>query len=357
MEIYAEENGHFGENEGVWILKTLKQLEKMMTTPSDRLVEDMKKIDGDIMILGAGGKMGPSLAKLAKNAVAAAQLNKRVIAVSRFSANELRDELEAQGIDTIAADLLDEGNLDKLPNVKNIIYMVGMKFGTVGHAHYTWVMNSYLPGTVVQKFPNSRFVVFSTGNIYPLTPVKLGGSIETDPAAPIGEYAQTCLGRERIFQHYSIKNGTPVLIFRLNYAIDMRYGVLLDIAKSVYQEKPIDLKMGNVNVIWQGDANEYALRSLLHCASPANILNVTGPELLSVRRVAEAFGDRLKKQPIFVHEEEDTALLNNAGKCFRLFGYPSVTLYQMIDWISDWVKGNGITIAKPTHFQQREGAF
>lgn len=338
-------------------MKTLEQLDKKMTTPSERLIEDMKKIVGDIMILGVGGKMGPSLAKLAKNAIDAGGIKKKVIGVSRFSTNELRDELEIHGIETIALDLLNEDDLAKLPNVKNVIYMVGTKFGTVGNEHYTWAMNSYLPGRVAEKLPESNFVVFSTGNIYPLTPVKLGGSVESDPVSPVGEYAQSCLGRERIFQHYSIKKGTPVLIYRLNYAIDMRYGVLLEIAKSVYYEKPIDLTMGHVNVIWQGDANEYAIRSLLHCTSPANILNVTGPELISVRRVALEFGKRFNKQPIFVHEEADTALLNNAGKCFQLFGYPSVTLYQMIDWVSEWVEANGPTLAKPTHFQEREGAF
>jgi len=338
-------------------MRTLEELEQRMTAPSGRLIEDMKKIDGDMMILGVGGKMGPSLAKLAKNAIDAAGLKKRVIGVSRFSDKTLREELEACGIETVACDLLNEEDLKKLPKAKNVIYMAGTKFGTVGNEHYTWVMNSYLPGRVAEQLPDSRFVVFSTGNVYPLTPVKLGGSTEADPPSPIGEYAQSCLGRERIFEHFSKKRGIPVLIFRLNYAIDLRYGVLLEIASSVYREKPIDLTMGHVNVIWQGDANEYALRSLLHCKSPANILNVTGPELISVRRVALEFGKRFGKQPVFVNEEADTALLSNAGKCFQLFGYPSVSLYQMIDWVSEWVQEGGPTLAKPTRFQERGGAF
>jgi nucleoside-diphosphate-sugar epimerase len=338
-------------------MKTLQELEDIMTAPSKRLIEDIKKIDGDLLILGIGGKMGPSLAKMAKRAMNEPGVSHRIIGVSRFSSGSLREELEDFGIETIAADLLNEEDLKKIPEVPNIIYMAGTKFGTHGNEHYTWAMNAYLPGRVAERFSESNIVVFSTGNVYPLTPVFHGGSIEGDEAAAIGEYAQSCLGRERVFEYFSRKNGTKMLIFRLNYAIDMRYGVLLEIARSVYEEKTIDLRMGHVNVIWQGDANEYAIRSLLHCSSPPKILNVTGPETISVRRMAESFGKRLGKEPRFIYEESPTALLSNAGKCFKLFGYPHVSLNQMIDWVSEWVLNDGPTLSKPTHFQEREGVF
>lgn len=338
-------------------MKTIAELEEFMTTPSVELMEELKNIDGDILILGVGGKMGPTLAKLAKRAIDNAGLNKKVIGVSRFSSNHLREELEACGIETIAADLLNEANLQALPNVKNIIYMAGTKFGTTGNEHFTWGMNTYLPGRVAEKFPNSCIVSFSTGNVYPLTNVLNGNCSEETSVNPIGEYAQSCLGRERIFTHFSYKNHTPMVMFRLNYAIDLRYGVILEIAKQVYQDQPIDLRMGHVNVIWQGDANEYAIRALAHCDSPPKVLNITGPETISVRWLAEEFAKRFNKQAQFIQEEQPTALLNNASLAHQLFGYPKVTLRQMIDWTAEWLKNDGATHNKPTHFQERQGAF
>lgn len=339
-------------------MMSLEELDQLLTEPTQALIKDLEAIEGDIIILGVGGKMGPSLAKLAKRAVDEGGLSKKVIGVSRFSNDNLREELESAGIETIACDLLDDASLKELPDVKNVIYMAGTKFGTSGNEHYTWAMNAYLPGRIAEKFKDSRIVTFSSGNVYPLTNlVHGGGCSEEVPADPIGEYAQSCLGRERILTNFSYKNGTPVLIFRLNYAIDMRYGVLLEIAQQVYNETAIDLSMGAVNVIWQGDANSYALRSLNHCESPPKILNVTGPETISVRWLAEQFGKHFDKKPIFSQMEESSALLNTSAKAHKLFGYPTVTLQEMIEMTAEWVKGDGESYDKPTHFQEREGEF
>ena len=338
-------------------MKTIAELEEFMTVPSVALMNDLKSLDGDILILGIGGKMGPTLAKMTKRAIDQAGLDKRVIGVSRFSSGHLREELETFGIETIAADLLNEDDLNALPDIKNIIYMAGHKFGTVGNEHFTWAMNTYLAGRLAEKFKNARIVAFSTGNVYPLSNVLSNHCTENTEVNPVGEYAQSCLGRERILTYFSGKNKTPMLLFRLNYAIDLRYGVILEIAKQVYEGESIDLTMGNVNVIWQGDANEYALRALLHTDSPPQILNITGPETISVRWLAKEFGKRFNKEANFINEESPKALLNNASTAHKLFGYPKVSLEQMIDMTADWVKVNGETHDKPTHFQEREGAF
>lgn len=338
-------------------MRTLEELENRLSAPSERLVEDIKNIKGDILILGVGGKMGPSLARLARRALDETGSDQRVIGVSRFSQGSLQEELEAAGVETIAADLTDEAELKQLPEVENVIYMVGRKFGTSGQEHMTWAMNSYLPGRVAEKFKKSRIVVFSSGNIYPYVPVFSGGATEDTPPGPLGEYAQSCLGRERIFEHFSRKYKIPMLIYRLNYAVEMRYGNLLEIARSVYHKKTIDLKMGHMNIIWQGDANEIAIRSLLHCNTPPKVLNVTGPETISIRWTAEEFGKIFGMEPLFENEEEPTALLNNASHSYQLFGYPSVSLMQMIEWTAEWVQLDGETLDKPTHFQVRSGNF
>ncbi len=335
----------------------LEVLEQELLTPSDALVSDMSKIEGDIIILGVGGKMGPGMAKLARKAVISAGVNKRIIGISRFSEEGTREELESEGIETISADLLNEKQLVELPDAANILYLAGTKFGTTGKEPFTWAMNSYLPGRIAEKYKNSRIVAFSTGNIYPFTPVSSGGLSEDHLPAPVGEYGQSCLGRERIFQYFSEKYQIPTLIYRLNYAIDLRYGVMLEIAKSVMEDKAIDLTTGNVNVIWQGDANEIAIRSLLHCDVPANILNVTGPETLSVKWLAEQFGALLGKEPEFINDAQPNALLSNASKAHQLFGYPRVTVRQMIEMTVAWLQGGGKTINKPTHFQERKGQF
>lgn len=330
---------------------------KEYLSPSPQLLDDITRIEGDILILGAGGKMGPAMAKLAKDAIDGANIKKQVFAVSRFSDPNIVLDLNDRGIRTIKADLLNEEDLKKLPIIPNIIYLAGHKFGTTGNESYTWAMNTFLPGMVVERFKLSRIVVFSSGNVYPLTPVTSGGATERTSPLPVGEYAQSCLGRERIFQYFSQKNNTPILIYRLNYANDVTYGVLLEIAKSVYNDEEVDLTMGNVNVIWQGDANEIAIRSLLHCTAPGTILNVTGPETISVRWIAEEFGKLLGKMVKFSGEEAPEALLNNAAESFKLFGYPRVSLARMMELIAHWLKEGGKVMNKPTHFQEREGEF
>ncbi|WP_212003552.1 NAD(P)-dependent oxidoreductase [Chitinophaga sp. HK235] len=325
--------------------------------PSAALVAEMAALEGDILILGVGGKIGPSLAKLAKQAIDKSGVPRKVIGVSRLTEPGLKEQLEQDGIETIAADLMNEEDLAALPDVKNVLYLAGTKFGTTGKEAFTWAMNAYLPGRVAEKYRNSRIVVYSTGNVYPLTPVLAGGAAESMAPAPVGEYGQSCLGRERVFQHFSGKYNTPLLIYRLNYANDLQYGVLLEIAKSVRDGKPIDLRMGHVNVIWQGDANEMALRSFTHCAVPAKLLNITGPETAPVRWIAGEFGRIFGKAPVFLHEEETTALLSNAAESFRLFGYPKVSLKEMIGLTAAWMEQGGRTISKATHFQEREGQF
>ncbi|MGZ9583412.1 NAD-dependent epimerase/dehydratase family protein [Paenibacillus marinisediminis] len=338
-------------------METLAQLEQKMSEPSSRLVEDIRKLNGDIMLLGVGGKMGPDLARLAVRAIEASGTNKTVYGVSRFSEAGLREQLEQIGVKTIACDLLDDEGLKSLPDVENIVYMAGRKFGTTGSESLTWAMNSYLPGRVSERFRNSNIVVFSSGNIYPFLPVAYGGATEQTPPSPLGEYAQSCLGRERVFEHFSKTNKTPMLMYRLNYAIDLRYGVLLELAKSIKEQRPINLAMGHFNCIWQGDANEIALRALLRCNTPPQILNVTGPETVSVRYAAEQLGALLGIEPKFEGVESENALLNNSSACMKEYGYPSVSLQQMIEWTAKWVALDGETINKPTHFQERGGKF
>lgn len=337
--------------------KNLTELEEQILAPTQALIDDIKNITGDIMILGIGGKMGPSMGVLAVRAIKKAGLNKRVIGVSRFSDPKVKAQLEGLGIETISCDVLNQDELKKLPQVPNIIFLVGHKFGTTGNEDFTWAMNTYAPALVAENFKNSKIVAFSSGNVLPFVPVTAGGASEELSPEPVGEYAQSCLGRERIFQYFSKKNKTETLIYRLNYAVDFRYGVLVEIAKSVLNDQPIDLTTENVNVIWQGDANEIALRSLLHCESPAKILNVTGPETLSVRWIAERFGEFLEKTPVFVNEAAGSALLNNASESHRLFGYPKVTIRQAIEITAQWLTQGGDLINKDTHFQERGGKF
>ena len=339
------------------MIKTETELESYLSEPTDEVLAAIAALDGDILILGVGGKMGPTLAKQAKRAIDRAGITKSVMGVSRFSISGVQESLQEAGIKTIAADLLSENDLQNLPDIQNVILMAGRKFGSTGNESLTWAMNSYMPGRVAEKFHASRLVIFSTGNVYPLTPVSHGGATETSPIAPIGEYAQSCLSRERICTYFSSQFGTPMAILRLNYAIDLRYGILLDIAEKVYAEEPISLEMGNVNVIWQGDANAIALRAFAHCQSPPLILNVTGPETVSVRYLALCFGAIFKKPPRFEGEEAPTALLSNASRCHQLFGYPRVPLGRMIEWVAEWVGIDGPTLHKPTHFEVRDGKF
>ncbi|GAB3666791.1 NAD-dependent epimerase/dehydratase family protein [Echinicola sediminis] len=335
----------------------LKEMEASLTRPSKVLVDDVKKLEGDVMLLGIGGKMGVSMGKLLVDAIAEAGKETKVYGASRFSNPKAKKEVEANGVIPIACDLLNEESLQSLPEVKNVIYLAGHKFGTTGNEDFTWAMNTYLPGRVSEKFKKANIVAFSSGNVLPFVKLNEGGVDEEIIPAPIGEYAQSCLGRERIFQYFSKKNHTPMLIYRLNYAVDFRYGVLMEIAKSVLEGKPIDLRTENVNVIWQGDANEIALRSLLHCETPAKVLNVTGPETLSTRWIAKEFGKLLGKKPIYQFEAEGTALLNNASECHRLFGYPRTTIREIIEITATWLLNGGDELGKPTHFQERKGQF
>jgi nucleoside-diphosphate-sugar epimerase len=301
--------------------------------------------------------MGPSLAKRARRAIELAGVKKRVIGVARFSSGGLAQELNAAGIETIQSDLLESGALTALPDVPNVVFMAAKKFGTTGAEHSTWAMNTFLPGLVADRFRASRTVAFSTGNVYPLRPIEQGGAIETTPVAPVGEYAQSALGRERLFEYGSDRWKTPVTLLRLNYAVELRYGVLLDIGLAVKEGRPVDLRMGVVNVIWQGDANSVCLRAFAHCQTPPLVLNLTGPETLPVRYIAERFGERLGVQPVLEGTESPNALINNASKMHQLFGYPSVTPNDIIDWTADWIGRGGTTLNKPTHFQTRDGKF
>ena len=328
-------------------------LEEFMTRPSDALIADLAKAPGDIMILGVSGKMGPTLARLAKRAVP----DRRVIGVARFSDPAMIDKLQAADVETITCDLADRDAVDALPKCPNVIFMAGRKFGTEGALSLTWAMNVGVPTIAAEVFRESRIVSFSSGNIYRFGRVFEGGSTESDLPSPVGEYAQSCLGRERMFEHYSEKYGTPGRIIRLNYAIDMRYGVLFDIGSKVLAGEPLDLTTGNVNVIWQGDANSQILRSLAQCTTPVTPLNISGPETASVRALARAFGERFGKEPFFQETESENCWLVNAGEAARLFGNPSIPLLKMVDWVADWLQQGGGSYDKPTGYGSRDGAF
>jgi hypothetical protein len=334
-----------------------KRLDDLLTTPSDRLLKDIKKIKGDIMILGAGGKMGPTLSLLAKKAVEQAGGSQRVIAVSRFTDPFAVKLLKENGVETISANLMDNEALNALPEADNIIYMAGRKFGTDGQESLTWAMNVWLPVMVAQKFRNSNIVVFSSGNIYPMVPIHSGGADETVPPLPNGEYAMSCLGRERVFEYASRAWNTPVFAYRLNYAIDLRYGVLYDIASAIMAGKPVSVAMPVFNCIWQGDANEIAIRALLHAGSPMVKMNITGPETVSVRYAALELGKLLGKEVTFTGEESDSAYLNNASLAMKTFGYPSVSVKTMIEWQAEWILSGGRVLNKPTHFEERKGQY
>ncbi|MEW9807094.1 NAD-dependent epimerase/dehydratase family protein [Mesorhizobium marinum] len=328
-------------------------LDDFMSTPSPELVQDLERVPGDIIILGVGGKMGPTLARMAKRAAP----SKRVVAVARFSSPGVRDELEAHGIETVACDLLDAEAVRQLPRLENVIFMAGFKFGANADPGQTWAMNVQVPAIVAETFKASRIVAFSTGCVYPFASLREGGSSEEVQPAPPGEYAITCLGRERMFQHYSSIHGTPGVLFRLNYAIDLRYGVLHDIARNVIEDKPIDVSMGHVNVIWQGDACSQALRCLAHCATPPMPINISGPEILPVRWLAQELGRRLDKQPNIVGEEAERSWLTNTARAVHLFGYPKVPVLTMIDWVADWIGSGRRSFGKPTKFEVRSGSY
>ena len=335
-------------------MNSVEDLEARLSRPSAALGADLAALDGDILVLGAGGKLGPSLVRLALRAV---EGRKAVIAVSRFSTATHADTLRAAGAKIISADITDDAALAALPEVANVIFLVGSKFGSTGREAETWYTNTYLPGRVAERFKASRIVALSTGNVYPFTPVGSGGPVEGAAPGPVGEYAMSCLGRERIFAHFAAKHQTDLALIRLNYAVEMRYGVLVDIGRNVLSGQPVDVTMSAVNVIWQGYANEVILRSLRHATPAPFILNLAGPETLSVRQLAAAFGARFGVEPRLSGTEAPAALLSNSAKCMQLFGYPDVAPAQLIEWTANWLKAGLPLLNKPTGFQQRDGKF
>jgi nucleoside-diphosphate-sugar epimerase len=339
------------------LLATVEELEERLSEPTPGVIETLGRLEGDLLLLGAGGKMGPSLARMARRASDAAGVRRRILAVSRFAGGQAESFLQAHDVETQRCDLLDPVGLEQLPDFPNVVFMTGMKFGSTGQEALTWAMNAYLPGMVCQKFRKSRIVAFSTGNVYGLTPVALGGSVETDPLRPLGDYALSCVGRERIVEYCSRHLGIPLVLLRLNYATELRYGVLVDVARRVQSGEAIDLTMGHLNAIWQGDANALALQAFALAETPPRVLNVAGPEILSVRRLAEQFGRLLDRPVTYRGAESAEALLSNAQETHRLFGYPVVTAGQMVEWIAAWVRGGGADLGKPTHFEVRDGAF
>lgn len=335
----------------------VEMLEELLAVPLETLVEAVKRLDGDIMILGIAGKMGVSMGRLAMNAIREAGVKKKVIGVSRFSNADDRAKLEEWGIETLPCDLLERAQVEALPKVKNVVFMAGRKFGTDGSEALTWAMNTLAPSYVAEHFRESRIVAFSTGCVYPLATVEQGGCAEEVVPAPVGDYSQSCLGRERIFDYASRKFGTKLLLFRLNYAVDLRYGVLHDIGRSLWEGREVDNSVGHFNVIWQGDANANALRALELCESPGAVLNATGPETASVEQVALRMGRLMGKEVRFKGSPGPFQYLNDSAKMCRIFGYPRVSLDQLILWQADWIRNGGVSIGKPTHFEVSNGKF
>lgn len=338
-------------------IESVDELESIMTRPSGRLIDFFRSLKGDLVILGAGGKMGPSLCVLAARAIAGSGKARRITAVSTFSQPGLRERLESHGIYTYGADVLSPGTPDSLPLAENVIYMIGRKFGSTGAEWNTWATNVYAAGRLAERYATSRIVAFSSGNIYPFVPADSAGATEHTPPAPVGEYAMSCLGRERMFDYVSDRYGARVVHFRLNYAVELRYGVLLDVATKVWNGTPIDLAMGYFNCVWQGYANTVALLCLAAATAPPTVLNVTGAERLAVRTVAERFGELLGKQPVFTGTESPTALLSDARQCYATYGPPDVDVDTLCRWIAHWIQRGGSTLNKPTHFETRDGKF
>lgn len=336
---------------------SLVDLEERLSAPTPAVVDLFTRLSGDVLVLGVAGKMGPTLARMAKRASDEASSTRRIVGVARFSNPAERDKLESWGVETMRGDLLDESFVRTLPDAENVVYMAGMKFGATGNESLTWAMNTLLPAAVCRRYAGSRIAAFSTGNVYGLAPVYSGGSLETDPPNPQGEYAMSCLGRERAFEHYARTDGTRVTLLRLNYAVEMRYGVIVDLAQKVWQGKPIDVSMPAFNAIWQGDANAWSLLSLEQAASPPFVLNLAGPEQLSVRRVCARLAELMGKDVTFTGEEQANAILSNGQRCHRLYGYPTVPIDTVIDWAAAWVRSGGATLGKPTKFEVRDGKF
>jgi len=339
------------------LMDSVEELEDRLASPSLQDREVMRRLAGDVIILGAGGKMGPSLAKRVRRASQAVGVARRVIAASRFSDSEIIKDLERTGIETVRCDFQNREEVARLPACENVLFLSGRKFGSSDRPDLTWAMNTIVPANVALRYQESRLVAFSTGNVYPFVEAGANGSVEIDEPAPVGEYAQSCLGRERVFEYYSHECGTRCLIFRLNYAVDLRYGVPVDIAHKVHEGQPVDLTVGWFNAIWQGDANSYAMRSLELAASPPKLLNVTGPGKISVREVTEYYGRVFRRKPFFRGEESGRALLSDASLCHRLLGPPEVSFETMLEWVAHWTEIGGVTLNKPTKFEVADGRF
>lgn len=338
-------------------IASLEELETLLSEPSPELVRFFQELEGDLAILGVGGKMGPTLARMAARAIEASGRPRRLHAVSSFSQAGLRERLEALGIETLAVDLLDPGAVARLPEVPNVVYMVGRKFGSTGAEWDTWATNVTVAGRVAKRYARARIVAFSSGNVYPFVPAESGGATEQTPPGPVGEYAMSCLGRERMFDYVSHHAGAKVVHFRLNYAVELRYGVIVDVARKVLDGEPVDLSMGYFNAVWQGYANEAALRALALADSPPFILNVTGLETVSVRSLAGRLGEILGREPVLAGEEAPLALLSNASRCHELFGHPRHDIDTVAAWTAQWLSSGGPLLNKPTHFETRDGRF
>jgi len=334
-------------------IATIEQLDELLSRPSAALIESLRRLEGDIMILGAGGKIGPTMVRKAKRALDAVGTDREVIAVDVAAL----EQLAAEGVRTITCDMMDLAAVEQLPRVENIVYMVGRKFGSTGSEWLTWAINVMVPYHIARAFTDSRIAVFSSGCVYPVVDVKTGGSVESDPAEPVGEYAMSCLGRERMFDYFSAEQGEKVVQIRLNYAVEVRYGVLVDVATQVFKGEPVDVTTGSANVLWQGDVCEQVLRSFPLASSPAAVLNITGPETISIRWLAHRFGELFGKEAIITGQENGLAYLSNAAKANAYFGNPSVPLGRIIEWVADWICRGGESLGKPTHFETQDGKY
>lgn len=339
------------------MFQDVMELDRRLGEPTPAVVEFFRELGGDLLLVGAGGKMGLSLAGMAARAAAEAGGRSRVFAASRFSSAEQRAKFDAFGITTIRADLFNPEDVQRLPDVANVIHMIGAKFGTIDNAGFTWATNAYLPTVTCRRFPKSRIAAFSTGNVYAFSPVARGGSLESDPLQPLGEYPWSAVARERMFDYFSRELSIPVSIIRLNYSTELRYGVLVDIATQVHRQQPVDVSMGYFNVIWQQDACAMSLLSLAHAATPPFVMNLTGPETLRVRDVATWFARRFDRPVTFAGQESDTALLSNSSRAFELFGQPTVKAEEMFEWVASWIESGGPLLNKPTHFGTRDGIY
>lgn len=332
-------------------------LEEVLTRPSTKLIDFIRSLQSPLVIVGAGGKMGPTLAVLARRAADAAGHRLEIVAASRFGDPTGREWLEQRGVRTVSMDLLDPSAPERLPDSSNVICLVGLKFGTGQNPSLTWAINALVPDRICRRYPAARTVALSTGNVYPLSPVLRGGASEDDPLTPLGEYANAAVARERIFDYHARQAGTPLALLRLYYAVELRYGVLVDIARKVHHGEAIDLANGHVTCIWQGDANEMILRSLDLARTPPAVFNLCRPEVFRVREVAEQLGRLLDRSPRFTGEETDRAIIGNAARICAALGEPTTPLDRMLRWIADWVRSDGRSLGRPTHFETRDGKY